>query len=131
LPFMPTRKQVPADLTGIRRRGRRYQVRVFGGLDPATGRQLILTGSAKTEADAIALRGGYREQIRFAVGGFAPLIQTAIAGPAGTPWLFPALYAVAMCLISAVAVASMRETHKVHLNDLGQRQPRTLSSNRH
>ena len=60
-------------------------------------------------------------QFGFAVGGFAPLIQTAIAGPAGTPWLFPALYAVATCLISAIAVATMPETHKIHLNDLGQR----------
>ena len=32
-------------------------------MDPATGRQLILTGSAKTEADAIALRDGFRKQI--------------------------------------------------------------------
>jgi integrase len=60
---MPTRKQVQADLTGIRQRGNRYQVRIFGGMDPATGRQLMLTGSAKTEAEAIALRDGFRKQI--------------------------------------------------------------------
>jgi integrase len=60
---MASRKQPPGDLTGIRQRGNRFQVRVFGGMDPATGRQLILTGSAKTEADAIALRDGYRKQI--------------------------------------------------------------------
>ena len=60
---MASRKQPPADLTGIRQRGNRYQVRVFGGMDPATGRQLMLTGSAKTQADAIALRDGYRKQI--------------------------------------------------------------------
>ena len=41
----------------------RFQVRIFGGIDPATGRQLILTGSAATEADAIALRDGFRKQI--------------------------------------------------------------------
>ena len=60
---MASRKQPPADLTGIRPRGSRYQVRIFGGMDPATGRQLMLTGSAKTEADAIALRDGFRKQI--------------------------------------------------------------------
>jgi integrase len=38
-------------------------VRIFGGIDPATGRQLILTGAAATEADAIALRDGLRKQI--------------------------------------------------------------------
>ena len=42
---------------------RRYQVRIFGGIDPATGRQLILTGSAATEADALAMRDGFRMQI--------------------------------------------------------------------
>jgi integrase len=60
---MASRKQTPADLTGIRQRGSRFQVRIFGGTDSATGRQLILTGSAKTEADAIALRDGFRRQI--------------------------------------------------------------------
>ena len=60
-------------------------------------------------------------QFGFAIRGFAPLIETAIVGPTGTPWLFPALYAVASCLISAVAVATMRETHKIHLNDLGHK----------
>ena len=35
----------------------------FGGIDPATGRQLILTGSAATEADAFALRDGFRKQV--------------------------------------------------------------------
>ena len=37
-------------------------MRIFGGIDPATGKQLI-PGSAATEADAIALRDGFRKQI--------------------------------------------------------------------
>jgi hypothetical protein len=41
---MTSRKRKAADLTGIRQRGARFQVRIFGGIDPATGRQLILTG---------------------------------------------------------------------------------------
>ena len=60
---MTTRKRKPADLTGIRQRGTRFQVRIFGGIDPATGKQLILTGSAATEAEAVALRDGFRKQI--------------------------------------------------------------------
>ena len=60
---MAPRKRKAADLTGIRRRGARFQVRIFGGIDPATGKQLILTGSAATEDDAIALRDGFRKQI--------------------------------------------------------------------
>ena len=60
---MTTRKRKTADLTGIRQRGTRFQVRIFGGIDPATGKQLILTGSAATEAEAVALRDGFRKQI--------------------------------------------------------------------
>jgi len=45
---MTSRKRKTADLTGIRQRGARFQVRIFGGIDPATGRKLILTGSAAT-----------------------------------------------------------------------------------
>jgi integrase len=53
---MPPRERKTVDLTGIRQRRERFQVRIFGGIDPATGKQLILTGSAATEVDAIALR---------------------------------------------------------------------------
>ena len=60
---MSTRRRKTADLTGIRQRGARYQVRIFGGIDPATGKQLILTGSAATESDALAMRDGFRMQI--------------------------------------------------------------------
>jgi hypothetical protein len=59
---MAPRKRPTADLTGIRQRGARFQVRVFGGIDPATGKQLILTGSAASEAEAIALRDDFRKQ---------------------------------------------------------------------
>ena len=38
-------------------------MRIFGGIDPATGKQLILTGSAAAEVDAITLRDGFRKQI--------------------------------------------------------------------
>jgi integrase len=51
------------DMTGIRERGGSYQVRVFGGQDPVTGRQVILTGSAASRDEAIRLRDRYRGQV--------------------------------------------------------------------
>ena len=64
LDAMTARKRSSADLTGIRQRGRTYQVRVFGGTDPVIGKQLVLTGSAETQAAAIVLRDGHRKQVR-------------------------------------------------------------------
>jgi integrase len=61
---MARRKHAPKDLTGIRQRGSTYQVRVSGGYDPVTGRQLFLTGSADTEDAAIVLRDQLRGQVR-------------------------------------------------------------------
>jgi integrase len=60
---MTRRKQGPKDLTGIRQRGSTYQVRISGGYDPVTGRQLFLTGSADTEEAAIMLRDRLRQQV--------------------------------------------------------------------
>ncbi len=56
---MARRKQAPKDLTGIRSRGGTYQVRLFGGQDPVTGKQLMLTGSAEDDS-AIKLRDKVR-----------------------------------------------------------------------
>jgi integrase len=60
---MARRKQAPTDLTGIRQRGGSYQVRIFGGHDPVTGKQVMLTGSAENEAAAIKLRDKFRRQV--------------------------------------------------------------------
>ena len=60
---MARRKQAPKDLTGIRQRGGRYQVRLFGGLDPVTGQQVMLTGSAEDEDAAIKLRDKFRRPV--------------------------------------------------------------------
>ncbi|MGH3966450.1 MAG: hypothetical protein ACRDRY_24935 [Pseudonocardiaceae bacterium] len=57
---MARRKQAPKDLTGIRQRGGRYQIRLFGGQDPVTGKQVMLTGSAEDEDAAIKLRDKFR-----------------------------------------------------------------------
>jgi integrase len=60
---MARRKQAPKDLTGIRQRGGRYQIRLFGGQDPVTGKQVMLTGSAEDEEAAIKLRDKFRRQV--------------------------------------------------------------------
>jgi hypothetical protein len=60
---MARRKQAPKDLTGIRQRGGRYQIRLFGGRDPVTGKQVMLTGSAEDEDSAIKLRDKFRRQV--------------------------------------------------------------------
>ncbi|MDQ2879693.1 MAG: site-specific integrase [Actinomycetota bacterium] len=60
---MARRKQAPKDLTGIRPRGGRYQIRLFGGQDPVTGKQVMLTGSAEDEDSAIKLRDKFRRQV--------------------------------------------------------------------
>jgi integrase len=57
------RRPRPKDLRGIRQRGQTYQVRVFSGTDPLTGKDVYLTGSAPTEKDAIRLRNRLRTEI--------------------------------------------------------------------
>ena len=61
---MTGRKRRERDLTGIRQRGGTYQVRIFGGADPVTGKQVMLTGSAQSETAAIELRDRFRQQVR-------------------------------------------------------------------
>jgi len=61
---MASRKRPAAGLTGIRQRDGKFQIRIFGGIDPATGEQVIHTGSAPTQDAAIALRDGFRQQLR-------------------------------------------------------------------
>jgi integrase len=51
------------DLQGIRQRGRSYQVRVFSGTDPLTGKEVYLSGSAPTEREAIRLRDRLRREV--------------------------------------------------------------------
>jgi hypothetical protein len=80
---MTTRKRKPADLTGIRRRGARFQVRIFGGIDQATGKQLILTGSAATEAVAVAISTASR--VSGIAGTTSPCSACAQSGPPRKP----------------------------------------------
>jgi hypothetical protein len=52
------------DLTGIRQHGGTFQVRVFTGSDPVTGKKVMATGSADTQSGAIELRDEFRKQVR-------------------------------------------------------------------
>lgn len=61
-PTTPRRPRTK-DLNGIRTRGRSYQVRVFSGIDPLTGKEVYVTGSAQTEKDAIRLRDRLRTEV--------------------------------------------------------------------
>ncbi|HEY6748832.1 MAG TPA: hypothetical protein VI357_24335 [Mycobacteriales bacterium] len=61
-PTTPRRARAK-DLNGIRLRGRSYQVRVFSGIDPLTGKEVYVTGSAQTEKDAIRLRDRLRTEV--------------------------------------------------------------------
>jgi len=61
---MTARRRATADLTGIRKRGDTFQVRVFVGTDPVTGRKVMLTGSAHSDAEAVELRDRFQLQVR-------------------------------------------------------------------
>jgi integrase len=61
--LMAARRTRQVDLTGIRQRGATYQVRVFAGNDPVTGRKLYLSGNAADEATAVKLRNDLRKQV--------------------------------------------------------------------
>jgi len=60
---MAATKRRRRDLTGIRSRGSTYQVRIFSGIDPVTGKKAYLTGSAPTEDKAIELRDKLQREI--------------------------------------------------------------------
>ncbi|MCG8970342.1 MFS transporter [Streptomyces sp. CL12-4] len=63
-------------------------------------------------------------QFGFLLAGFAPAIGFAVMGDGVTGWVPVALFAAACGVVSAVAVLTMRETHKVSLADLGKPLPR-------
>jgi hypothetical protein len=60
-------------------------------------------------------------QFGFALGGFAPSIAAALAGPKLDNWGPVAAFTSATAVIAVIAVATMRETYKTHLCDLGNR----------
>ncbi|WP_219412973.1 MFS transporter [Pseudonocardia nigra] len=58
-------------------------------------------------------------QVGFAIGGFAPTIATALAGGRVEGWLPVALFTGALCVVSALAAATARETYRVPMHELG------------
>jgi MFS family permease len=62
-------------------------------------------------------------QFGFALGGFAPAIAAALAGAGLKSWVPVAVFASATAVVAVIAVALMRETYKVPLNDLGKKTP--------
>jgi MFS family permease len=61
-------------------------------------------------------------QFGFALGGFAPAIAAALAGPKLTDWVPVAVFGSATAVIALVSVLTMRETYRTPLYDLGKPQ---------
>jgi MFS family permease len=59
-------------------------------------------------------------QFGFALGGFAPAIAAALAGPGLRNWVPVTTFGCAAAVISVIAALTMRETYKTHLYDLGK-----------
>lgn len=59
-------------------------------------------------------------QIGFAIGGFAPTIGAAVSGDGRDGWLPVAVLLAVLCVISAAATATARETAHVPTADLGR-----------
>ncbi|GAB3392387.1 MFS transporter [Amycolatopsis echigonensis] len=59
-------------------------------------------------------------QFGFALGGFAPSVAAALAGPKLANWMPVAALTTAACVVSALAVLTMRETYRTPLADLGR-----------
>ncbi|MFC4494305.1 MFS transporter [Streptomyces ovatisporus] len=58
-------------------------------------------------------------QLGFAIAGFAVGFAEQIAGPGGDGWIGVAAFTAAICAVSALAVATGRETHRVPTAALG------------
>jgi MFS family permease len=59
-------------------------------------------------------------QFGFALGGFAPAIAAALAGPKLDNWIPVAAFGSAAAVVSVIAALTMRENYKTHLYDLGK-----------
>jgi MFS family permease len=59
-------------------------------------------------------------QFGFALGGFAPAIAAALAGPDLENWVPVAVFASAAAAVAAIAAMTMRENYKTPMLDLGK-----------
>ncbi|MCO1653772.1 MFS transporter [Pseudonocardia humida] len=62
-------------------------------------------------------------QIGFAIGGFAPTIAASLAGGELSGWLPVAIFTAGLCVVSALAAASARETYRTPMAELGAKRP--------
>ena len=60
-------------------------------------------------------------QVGFALGGFAPAISAAIMGTGPNGWMPVAAFTSVTAIISAISIATARETYNVPLDRLGRR----------
>ena len=59
-------------------------------------------------------------QFGFALGGFAPAIAAALAGPGLRNWVPVAALTCGAAVVAAIAGLTMRETYMTHLYELGK-----------
>ncbi|MBB3083787.1 MFS transporter [Geodermatophilus sabuli] len=59
-------------------------------------------------------------QFGFALGGFAPTIAAALAGPDLENWVPVAVFGCAAAVVATISVLTMRETHRVPMHELGR-----------
>jgi MFS family permease len=62
-------------------------------------------------------------QIGFAIGGFAPTVAAWLAGGELSGWLPVAIFTAALCLVSAGAAFTARETYRTPMAELGTKRP--------
>jgi hypothetical protein len=59
-------------------------------------------------------------QFGFALGGFAPAIAAALAGPGLNNWVPVAAFASGAAIVATIAALTMPENYKTHMHDLGK-----------
>jgi hypothetical protein len=59
-------------------------------------------------------------QFGYALGGFAPAISAALAGPALDNWVPVAMFSSVTSVMAVIAVLTMRETYRTPLHELGR-----------
>ena len=59
-------------------------------------------------------------QIGFSLGGFSPAISAAILKPGSDGWMSVAIFVSITAVISAISIATARETYRIPMDELGQ-----------
>jgi MFS family permease len=67
-------------------------------------------------------------QIGFAISGFIPTVAASVGGSGKGAWLGVSILIAGICLLTAVVVATARETYKVPTEELGIKPPKAESA---